>query len=129
MCALRDLRVSRRVCVACVAAAKAPGEPRRVNAPSLALFDVGIGEPAGSANQQPAARVSSSQASPAVRMPANQPLTAASTNQQACGAPLRAPPGFENKVPNTHIANNVVKQKAGRTPMAQCITPFGIAKG
>jgi hypothetical protein len=115
------VRVSRHVCVACVAAAKAPGEPRRVNAPSLALFDVGISEPARSANQQPAARV--------LLVPPNQPQTTVSTNQQAGGVPLRAPPGFENKVPNIDIANSVVKQKTARKPMSQCITPFGIAKG
>lgn len=110
------------MCGACVAAAKASGEPRRVNAPSLALFDLGISEPVGSADQQSTARASPNQMSPAMGVPPNQSLTATSTNQQAGGGPLRAPPGFD-------IANNVAKQSTGRQPMSQCITPSGIARG
>jgi hypothetical protein len=108
--------------VACVAAAKAPGEPRRVNAPSLAMCDLGISEPVGSTNQQSTARVSPNQMSPAMRVPPNRSLAATSTNQQAGGGPLGAPPGFD-------IANNVTKLSVGRRPMSQCITPSGIAKG
>jgi hypothetical protein len=87
---LLDLRVSRHVCVACVAAAKAPGEPRRVNAPSLALFDLGINEPVGSANQKSTARVSPNQISPVMGVPPNRPLAVTSTNQHAGGRPLKS---------------------------------------
>ncbi len=115
----------------CLAAARVPGEQRRVNAPSLAMFAI---SPA-SASQSPAASVAAAGIGRGTPVVAAAPVVAANVAPSAGvgrgAASLRAPPGFETKVVvPAAVADNIAKPKTARvTVAAQMITTFGMAKG